>query len=86
MRLCSLSPKKCLAPFSLTQISQVRVYLSGAIGGGLGAPNITYTYGNVFDFSNALGPNLWPPALIGGSVGLGLLPLGVGSHHMANGF
>ena len=61
-----------------TQISQVRGYLSAAIG-GVSAEHVIYR-SRYFDFSNALGPNLDPIKFASGVVGLTYLPLGMDHH------
>jgi len=65
-----------------TQVNQIRVALSGAIGGGLSFGNKTITYGtgSMWDFSNALGLNINPKNLLGGSIGLGIAPFGISQH------
>lgn len=65
-----------------TQISQVRVAISGAVGGGLSFGKETITYGakSIFDFSNALGPDLRPHYFLGGTLGLTIMPVGIANH------
>lgn len=67
-----------------TQVSQIRVGISGAIGGGLRFANksLTYGTGSWLDFSNALGPNLRPNYFIGGVLGLTVLPVGISHHYL----
>ena len=66
-----------------TQISQARVAVSGAIGGGLTwQKTVMYGVGSAWDFSNALGPNMGP-AFLSGVVGLSALPvIGVPNHRL----
>ncbi|MFA6378972.1 MAG: hypothetical protein WCX16_04225, partial [Candidatus Omnitrophota bacterium] len=63
-----------------TQISQIRVWFSGAIGSGLSRVQITYGTGSMFDFSNFLGPNLNPVNFSGGTLGVAILPFGIVHH------
>ncbi len=65
-----------------TQISQIRVLLSGGIGAGLSRGQITYGAGSMWDFSNFLGPNLNLKYFAGGAVGTAFLPfVGMPNHH-----
>ena len=65
-----------------TQVSQIRVAVSGAVGGGLswGGKTIIYSSGSPLDFSNALEPNINPVYFLGGVAGLAALPVGVSNH------
>ncbi len=66
-----------------SQISQVRVLLSGAAA-GLPRAQITYGAGSVFDFSNFLGPNMNPKYFAGGAIGAGIFPVGASHHYYPN--
>jgi hypothetical protein len=65
-----------------TQISQIRVAVSGAIAGGLRFSNesIRYGSGSHWDFSGFLGPDLRYKYFLGGAVGLTILPVGIKNH------
>jgi RHS repeat-associated protein len=69
-----------------TQVSQIRVGISGAISGGLKFSDrgIIYGTGSRLDFSNALGPNLRPSYFLGGVLGLTALPVGIANHYWPN--
>ncbi|HSA31334.1 MAG TPA: RHS repeat-associated core domain-containing protein [Candidatus Omnitrophota bacterium] len=62
-----------------SQVSQIRTFVSGAIG-GLNSRHVLYKTG-MWDFSGFLAPNLNPKHFLGGAVGTAVLPVGIQNHY-----